>query len=76
MANPPVSFERDIKPLFRSKDIQSMKKAFDLSSYEDVQTFSDRILEKLSAGAMPCDGPWPATQVDLFRRWIADGRKP
>lgn len=76
MANPPISFARDIKPLFRAKDINAMKKAFDLSSYEDVQTYSDSILQKLSDGSMPCDGAWPQEQVELFRRWIADGRKP
>jgi MFS family permease len=31
------SFERDIRPLFRPKDIESMSDAFDLSSYEDVR---------------------------------------
>ena len=76
MANPPTSFAKDIKPLFRAKDINSMKRFFDLSSYEDVQTYSDAILQRLSAGSMPCDGAWPADQVDLFRRWIEDGRKP
>jgi hypothetical protein len=30
-------FERDIRPLFRSKDIESMSGAFDLSSYEYVR---------------------------------------
>ena len=76
MANQPVSFAKDIKPLFREKDISAMGKFFDLSDYDDVQTFSDGILQKLSTGAMPCDGAWPAEQVELFRRWIKDGRKP
>jgi hypothetical protein len=22
---------------------------------------------------MPCDGPWPPDQIDLFRRWIQAG---
>jgi len=76
VANQPVSFAKDIKPLFREKDISAMGKFFDLSDYDDVQTFSDGILQKLSTGAMPCDGAWPAEQVELFRRWIKDGRKP
>jgi hypothetical protein len=32
----PISFERQIKPLFRDSDRQSMKWAFDLWSHDDV----------------------------------------
>jgi hypothetical protein len=72
----PSSFARDIRPLFRAKDINAMKKAFDLSSYDDVRSHADAILGRVSAGSMPCDGPWPQDQVDLFRRWIEEGLKP
>ena len=64
------SFERDIRPLFRSKDIESMSAAFDLSSYEDVRTNADRIYQRLANGSMPCDGAWPPEQVERFRGWI------
>ena len=67
------SFERDIRPLFRSKDIESMSKAFDLSSYEDVRTNADRIYERLANGSMPCDGAWPPEEVQRFRAWIDAG---
>ena len=76
MANPPISFAKDIKPLFRAKDVNAMKKLFDLSRYEDVQSYAAGILQKLTEGSMPCDGAWPEEQVDLFRRWVEDGRKP
>jgi hypothetical protein len=76
MANPDVSFAKDIRPLFREKDIDAMKKAFDLSDYDDVRSFADPILMKLRSGSMPCDGAWPPEQVDLFRRWVQGGRKP
>ena len=76
MANPPISFAKDIKPLFRAKDINAMKKRFDLSSYQDVQGYAAGILQKLTDGSMPCDGAWPEEQVDLFRRWVEDGCKP
>jgi hypothetical protein len=76
MANPDVSFAKDIRPLFREKDIEAMKKAFDLSDYDDVRSFADPILMKLRSGSMPCDGAWPPEQVDLFRRWVQGGRKP
>jgi hypothetical protein len=67
------SFERDIKPLFRSKDIESMSAAFDLSSYEDVRTNAQPIYERLADGSMPCDGAWPPEQVQRFRGWIDAG---
>jgi hypothetical protein len=76
MANPDISFAKDIRPLFREKDIDAMKKAFDLSDYDDVRSFADPILMKLRSGSMPCDGAWPPEQVDLFRRWVQGGRKP
>jgi hypothetical protein len=76
MANPDISFAKDIRPLFRAKDIDAMKKAFDLSDYDDVRSFADPILMKLRSGSMPCDGAWPPEQVDLFRRWVQGGRKP
>ena len=76
MATPATSFAKDVRPLFRAKDINSMKKAFDLSSYDDVRTHADAILSRLSSGSMPCDGAWPQDHVDLFRRWVQEGRQP
>jgi hypothetical protein len=69
----PLSFERDIKPLFRERDRQSMKWAFDLWSQDDVARNGDGILEQLSAGTMPCDGAWPDEQIDVFRSWLEAG---
>ena len=37
-----LSFERDIRPMFREKDRDSMLKAFDLWSYSDVHPTSRR----------------------------------
>ena len=71
-----VSFQAHVKPLFRAKDRESMQRAFDLWSYEDVSTHADAIASRLRDGSMPCDGAWPATQVDLFQRWIDTGRTP
>jgi hypothetical protein len=69
----PISFERDIKPLFRERDRESMKKAFDLWSRDDVARSSDAILGRLRDGTMPCDGAWPEEQVAAFQRWIDAG---
>ena len=71
-----TSFAKGIRPLFRAKDINAMKKAFHLSDYDDVRSHADAILGQVSAGSMPCDGPWPQGQVDLFRRWVEEGLKP
>ena len=71
------SFAADIRPLFRTKDIDSMRsKGLDLSSYDEVSARADAILGRLQAGRMPCDGPWPADQVSLFENWISDGKRP
>jgi Ferritin-like len=71
-----VTYEQDIRQLFRDRDIQSMKFAFDLSSYGDVRANAEAIYEKLAAGTMPCDGPWPAEDVERFRTWIDSGSPP
>jgi hypothetical protein len=64
-----VSFNKDIKPLFRELDRESMKSHFDLWSYDDVRRHADSILSRVSAGTMPCDGRWSDAQVAIFRSW-------
>jgi hypothetical protein len=71
-----VSYEQDIKPLFRESDRESMLETFDLWSYDDVKDNADAILGVLEAGSMPCDGAWPENQVEAFRAWIAAGTPP
>ena len=70
-----VSFSKDIRPLFRAKDQESMRRAFDLSDYADVAEHADAILEALRSGKMPCDGAWPADQVQMFQRWVDGGKQ-
>jgi len=71
------SFAVDIKPLFRVKDVDSMRRAgLDLSNYDDVSARADAILGRLRAGSMPCDRAWPIDQVALFAKWISDGKQP
>jgi hypothetical protein len=72
----PLSFERDVKPLFREKDRTSMLKAFDLWSFADVVAHQDAILAQVRSGHMPCDGAWPADQVSLVADWISQGSQP
>jgi hypothetical protein len=68
-----LSFARDIRPLFREKDRESMLSAFDLFDYADVADNADAIVGSLRSGQMPCDGAWPASQVDKLQQWIDAG---
>jgi hypothetical protein len=68
-----LSFERDIRPLFREMDVESMSGHFDLSSYEDVRDYAEDIHARLAEGSMPCDGPWPAENVERFGQWMDAG---
>jgi hypothetical protein len=72
----PLSFEHDIRPLFRDKDRTSMLKAFDLWSLADVVAHQDAILNQVRAGTMPCDGAWPAEKVSTLADWITQGSRP
>jgi len=75
-----VSFESDIRGLFRQKDINAMLAfgQFDLSSYADVKTNAEMILKRVENQTMPCDeeGKWPKERVQLFQQWILDGCLP
>ena len=51
-----------------------MSFAFDLWSHDDVSQHAAAILDRLRAGTMPCDGPWPAGKTDVFARWIDAGK--
>jgi hypothetical protein len=73
-AEEPVRFEQHIKPLFRARDRNSMRFAFDLWSHQDVTTHADAILDRLRNGTMPCDGAWPAERIDVFDRWVNSGK--
>jgi hypothetical protein len=71
-----LSFARDIRPLFRERDVKSMSFAFDLSSYDDARQNAEAIYERLANGTMPCDGAWPEEDVNRFRGWIDGGTQP
>jgi hypothetical protein len=68
-----VAFARDIRPLFSNRDVRSMSRFFDLSSYDDVRANAEGIYRRLADGSMPCYGPWPADNVRRFRTWIDNG---
>lgn len=68
--NAELSFERDIKPLFREMDRQAMEGAFDLWDHGDVSEHAGPIYEAVAGGGMPCDAPWPPERVALLKRWV------
>ena len=72
----PISFEHDIKSLFRERDRQSMRWAFDLWSHDDVAANGEAILARLRDGTMPCDGAWPDKSVAVFQDWFEAGALP
>ncbi len=78
----PVSFVRDICPLFRPVDIAHMRDlSFDLSSYQRVRDNVDDIIEHLEITGpqrMPPspDQPWSAAQIELVRTWMRQGFPP
>jgi hypothetical protein len=71
-----ISFERDIRPLFRDKDRVRMEWAFDLWRFEDVKENAPAILERLEVGDMPCDESWPEERIATFRSWTQGGMAP
>jgi hypothetical protein len=79
-----TSFKTDIRPLFTERDIQGMRKAFNLASYEDVKVHSAAIYDRIrgvGGAVMPPqpprgEGQWPQSNIDLFGRWVADGCPP
>jgi hypothetical protein len=69
----PIGFEHQIRPLFRERDRESMKWAFDLWSHDDVSKNSAAILGRLRDGSMPCDGAWEDEQIAVFQAWVDAG---
>jgi hypothetical protein len=80
----PVSFERDIQPLFRQIDIEHMNKHNVLldnytymsdpsNDHSNAQAVEDSLIQQ----SMPPGGPyWNAQQLDLYKRWRSDGYRP
>ena len=72
---PNTSFAQDIRPLFRDKDIDSMKDYgnFDLSQVGDVRANAAQIYRRLADKDMPCDKPWSDQNIALFKTWMDSG---
>lgn len=82
---PPVSFAKDIRPLFRAIDISHMKSFgvhLDDYTYMSNPNNANAVLATLSPQngedpSMPPGGPyWTAAQLALFAQWQKDGYQP
>ena len=72
-----LSFARDIRPLFRDGDIQSMQSAFDLASYEDVRyTRGARFTRCSQPVRCLAMARGPRDDVQRFRVLARHGRAP
>jgi CDGSH-type Zn-finger protein/truncated hemoglobin YjbI len=74
-ADEELHYAQHIKPLFRPRDRESMKWAFDLWSYQDVVKHANSILQRLQKGSMPCDGAWSQEKVAVFQKWMESSMK-
>jgi hypothetical protein len=72
-----TGFARDIRPLFRPKDIDHMRhRAFDrridLGDRDEVEAKSDKLIARIGGHTMPPppDPHWTSTQLNFLQRWI------
>jgi hypothetical protein len=80
----PVSFARDIRPMFRPIDVEHMSKHHILlddytymsdpaSDHRNAQQVEDSLIQQ----SMPPGGPyWNGQQLSLYRQWKSDGYQP
>lgn len=71
-----MTFETDIKPMFREEDRDAMDFIFDLWNYDDVKANAELIYERIEDGSMPCDRGWSPEQLATLRQWIDAGCNP
>jgi hypothetical protein len=81
MADAPLSFERDIRPMFTAMDVDHMKKAgLDLSNRDDVAASAERIYHTVSTGSMPPsssgEARWTPEMCAKFKDWQSQGCPP
>jgi hypothetical protein len=80
----PVSFSKDIKPLFREVDIEHMKvHGVPLDDYQYMSdatnsyAHAQAVLNSLVRKTMPPGGPfWTKEQIELYEKWRTDGYQP
>ena len=78
MADPALSFAKDIRPMFTDLDVEHMKPfGMDLSSHDDVKMHADAIHSVVTSGGMPPSSSgeprWSQEQCDRFQSWQNQG---
>jgi hypothetical protein len=71
-----LSFDTDIRPLFRDGDIECMRNAgikLDDPAWMCVPANAQSVYSQVSAGHMPPDAPWSADRVSQFKKWMDAG---
>ena len=80
----PVSFSKDVKPMFREVDIKHMNvhgvhlddfqyMSDPANNYANARAVQDTLVDQ----TMPPGGPfWTAEQLSLFDKWRTDGYQP
>jgi twitching motility protein PilT len=68
-----LSFERDIKPMFKEDQRMQMKWAFDLWDYDNVKENISDILKRIEGGDVPFEDGWPKEQLAVLRSWMREG---
>jgi hypothetical protein len=72
----PLTFAKDIRPLFRDGDIRCMKPAgvhLDDPNWMTIPVNAQQVYGAVSAAKMPPDAPWPADRIKLFKQWMDAG---
>jgi hypothetical protein len=75
----PLSYNHDIKPLFRQRDVICMVRRgvkLDDQAWMCTPANAQRVYDALSSARMPPDGPWPPKQITLFKQWMDAGCNP
>jgi hypothetical protein len=76
----PLSFERDIRPMFTQMDIDHMSTWMDLSNRDSVLENADSIYSVVSSGSMPPPGSgesaWTPEMCAAFKAWHDQGGPP
>jgi|EndMetStandDraft_5_1072996.scaffolds.fasta_scaffold752202_2 hypothetical protein len=81
----PVTYEHDIRPKFRTRDINCMTpRGYPIGDAQWMcdpaagNDFADHgnarlVFSVLSAGQMPPDGTWSQDWLDTYQAWMAGG---
>jgi hypothetical protein len=73
----PLSFAKDIRPMFTQLDVDHMMALMDLSSRDSVFQNADTIYGVVSSGSMPPQSSgepaWTPEMCAAFKEWQAQG---